>query len=258
MSFKNRGNFMDLALWQLILLFLAAFFSGFVDAIAGGGGMISVPALLAVGIPPHMALATNKLQASFGALSAALNFTRKGFVNFKEIWEGIIATFIGAVLGTWIILLLNAKILNYIIPILLIALFIYTIFSPNLGEQEQEPKINPRKFYLLFGLILGFYDGFFGPGTGSFWTFALVGILGLGMKKAVAHTKVLNFFSNIVSLSVFLIAGQILWLAGAVMAVGQILGGIAGSNMVIKKEVKFVRTILLWVVALTILKLIFF
>lgn len=112
-----------------------------------------------------------------------------------------------------------------------------------------------KAFYIIFGFILGFYDGFFGPGTGSFWTLALVGVLGLYMKKAVAHTKVLNFTSNIVSLIVFIIGGQILWLIGLTMALGQILGGFVGSNMVIKKDVKFVRKILIFIVFITILKL---
>ena len=248
---------MELEIWQFALLFAAAFFSGFVDAICGGGGMITIPALLAVGVAPHAALATNKFQASFGSFTAAANFAFKGYIDFGEIFIGIVFTFIGAILGAIAVLLVDAKFLNYLIPFLLIAIFIYTIFSPNLGDGGAQPKMNERAFYIIFGLAIGFYDGFFGPGTGSFWTFALAGILGLYMKKAVAHTKVFNFTSNIVSLIVFIIGGQILWFVGAVMAVGQVLGGYVGSNMVIKKEVKFVRKILLVVVGATILKLLY-
>lgn len=248
---------MEFEIWHFVVAFLAAFFAGFVDAIAGGGGMIALPALLAIGVPPHAALATNKFQGTFGSFTAAANFAFKGYVDFKEIALGIVFTLLGAILGTFVVLLIDSKFLNYIIPFLLLALLVYMIFSPNLGEEERNAKMNARAFYIIFGFLLGFYDGFFGPGAGSFWTLALVGVLGLYMKKAVAHTKVLNFTSNIVSLIVFIIGGQILWLLGLVMGVGQILGGYFGSNMVIKKDVSFVRKILLFVVTLTILKLIY-
>lgn len=248
---------MEFEIYHYILFFVAAFFGGFIDAIAGGGGLICLPALLAAGIPPHAALATNKLQGVFGTFTAAANFAKKGFVNFSEIWVGIFWTFVGAVIGTTLVLFLNAKFLNYIIPVLLFAILIYTIFSPNLGVNEVKAKMSIKVFYTVFGVALGFYDGFFGPGTGSFWTFALIGLLGLGMKKAVAHTKVLNFVSNIVSLAVFLVGGQILWVVGLCMAAGQILGGYFGSNLAIKKDAKFIKAIFLFVVFLTTLKLVY-
>ena len=128
---------------------------------------------------------------------------------------------------------------------------------PKIGESDRAAKMNERLFYIIFGLILGFYDGFFGPGAGSFWMFAMVALIGLNLKKAVAHTKALNFTSNIVALGVFIAGGQILWLVGFFMAVGQILGAYFGSNLVIKKEVKFIRTMFLIVVAATICKLLF-
>lgn len=248
---------MEFEIWQFAIFFIAAFLGGFVDAIAGGGGLICLPTLLAMNVPPHIALATNKLQGSFGTFTAAANFWVKGYVNKKEIIIGIIFTFIGACLGTGLVLILDAKFLNYIIPFLLIAIFIYTIFSPNLGTQDTKAIMSSRLFYIIFGLILGFYDGFFGPGAGAFWTFALVGVLGLYMKKAVAHTKVLNFVSNAVSLGVFILGGEILWLVGFIMAFGQILGGYFGSNFVMKKDVKWIKIIFLTIVALTILKILY-
>ncbi|MBQ6223860.1 MAG: TSUP family transporter, partial [Campylobacter sp.] len=186
---------MEFEIWHFVVAFLAAFFAGFVDAIAGGGGMIALPALLAIGVPPHAALATNKFQGTFGSFTAAANFAFKGYVDFKEIALGIVFTLLGAILGTFVVLLIDSKFLNYIIPFLLLALLVYMILSPNLGEEERNAKMNARAFYIIFGFLLGFYDGFFGPGAGSFWTLALVGVLGLYMKKAVAHTKVLNFTS---------------------------------------------------------------
>ena len=248
---------MELEIWVFVLLFCAAFFSGFVDAIAGGGGLITIPALISVGIPEHIALATNKLQATFGSFTAAANFTHKKMVDFRSLWHGIIWTFIGAVLGTWAILLIDATVIKYLIPIFLIAILIYTIFSPKLGESDSKKRINESLFYAIFGLVIGFYDGFMGPGTGSFWMFAFVSLLGLNLKSAVANTKILNFVSNIVSLFVFIAGGQILWMLGIIMGFGQMIGAYFGSHMVIKKEIKFIKTIFLIVVSLTIIKLLY-
>ena len=236
---------MEFDLLSYTVFFVAAFLGGFIDAIAGGGGLITLPAIMAMGVPPHLALGTNKLQGVFGSFTATLNFTKKGLINYKECFVGIVFTFIGALIGATLILFLNANFLKIIIPFLLIAIFIYTLFMPKIGESDRAAKLNERLFYVVFGLILGFYDGFFGPGAGSFWMFAMVALIGLNLKKAVAHTKALNF------------TGQILWLVGFLMAVGQILGAYFGSNLVIKKEVKFIRTMFLIVVAATICKLLF-
>ncbi|CUU85522.1 inner membrane protein YfcA [Campylobacter hyointestinalis subsp. hyointestinalis] len=175
---------MEFELWHYGLLFFVAFFSGFVDAVAGGGGLITVPALLSVGLPEHIALATNKLQSTFGSFTATVNFSLKGLIDYKELFAGIIFTFIGAVLGTAFVLVIDAKILSYLIPVFLVLIFVYTILSPKIGEEDRSAKLSPKVFYIAFGLILGFYDGFFGPGTGSFWMFAMVALLGIHMKKS--------------------------------------------------------------------------
>ena len=248
---------MEFDLLSYTVFFVAAFLGGFIDAIAGGGGLITLPAIMAMGVPPHLALGTNKLQGVFGSFTATLNFTKKGLIDYKECFVGIVFTFIGALIGATLILFLNANFLKIIIPFLLIAIFIYTLFMPKIGESDRAAKMNERLFYVIFGLILGFYDGFFGPGAGSCWMFVMVALIGLNLKKAVAHTKALNFTSNIVALGVFVAGGQILWLVGFLMAVGQILGAYFGSNLVIKKEVKFIRTMFLIVVAATICKLLF-
>lgn len=248
---------MEIEIWQLVLLILAAFCSGFIDAIAGGGGLITVPALLSVGIPPHVALATNKAQAVFGSATAAFMFYKKGFYTIKEVALGVIFTLIGAIVGTRAVLLMNADFLRFIIPFLLVGILIYTIFSPKLGDEANSPKFNQKILYAFFGFCLGFYDGFFGPGTGSFWTFALISLVGLSMKSAIAQTKAFNFTSNIVSLSVFILGGEILWIVGLSMGIASMLGGIFGSNFVIKKDIKIIRAIFLFVVSLVLLKLIF-
>ena len=247
----------DLALWIYAALFIVAAFAGFVDSVAGGGGLITIPALLSVGLPAHLALGTNKLQACFGSFSAMLNFARKGYISWRKIAFGVFCTFIGASVGTLAVLATSPDFLRFLIPVLLIAIFLYTLFSPKLGANSKQAVMKEGVFYGLFGLIIGFYDGFFGPGTGSFWTFAMVALIGLEMKKAVAHTKALNFISNIVSLGVFIALGQILWILGLIMGAGQLLGGFLGSHLVMKKEVSFVRIIFLLVVAATIVKLIY-
>ncbi|MDD3324625.1 MAG: TSUP family transporter [Sulfurospirillaceae bacterium] len=248
---------MELEFYFYLIFIATGFVAGFIDAIAGGGGIITIPVLLASGMPPHVALATNKLQATFGSGMASLNFVRKGFIAYNEVMWGIFYTFIGAVAGTYAILLIDASLLSRAIPVMLAMIFAYILFSPNMGEIDKHALLKANSFYLIFGLGIGFYDGFFGPGTGTFWTIAFVGLLGLNLKKATAHTKIMNFTSNIVSLGVFIWSGNVLWIAGFVMAIGQILGAYMGSNMVIKKEVGFIRGAFLTMVGLTLLKLLY-
>ena len=240
------------------LIFLATgVIAGFIDSIAGGGGIITIPVLLASGMPPHIALATNKLQGTFGSGMASFNFIRKGFIHWREVAIGVWYTFIGAALGTYAILLLDASVLAKTIPLMLVAIFVYTLLSPKMGENDRHAYLGQHLFFLIFGLGIGFYDGFFGPGTGTFWTIALVALLGLNLKKATAQTKVMNFTSNVVSLAVFLYSGNVLLLVGLLMGIDQLIGAYVGSNMVIHKEVKFIRLFFLTMVALTLIKLIY-
>ena len=248
---------MEFEFYYYVIFLAAGFLAGFVDSIAGGGGIITVPVLMASGMPPHVALATNKLQSSFGSFTASLNFIRKGLISIKEVYLGIIFTFIGALAGTKLILLLDAGILNKIIPFMLILIFLYTLFNPKFGKMDKKSRFSMPVFFLIFGLLIGFYDGFFGPGTGTFWTIALVVLMGLNLKKATATTKLMNFTSNIVSLGVFIFSGNVLFFVGILMGLGQISGAFVGSNMVVKRDVSFIRGFFLFVVGVTILKLIY-
>jgi len=239
------------------LLFLIGFCAGFVDSIAGGGGLIALPALLSFGLPPHLALGTNKLQSSFGSFSAAYNYIRKGEAEFGESQAGILFTFVGAMLGSWSIQQLNADFLKHLIPILLALILFHTAFSRKLGYEDSEERMGRMPFFLFFGFALGFYDGFFGPGTGSFWTAAFLVILGFNMTKAAGYTKIMNFTSNIVSLCVFAIGGNIVYPVGICMAFGQIIGARMGSNLAIRNGAGFIRPIFMIVVFLTIIRLIY-
>jgi len=240
-----------------IILFLAAFFAGLVDSIAGGGGIITVPVLLGIGLPPHIALGTNKFQSSFGSFTAAYYYIRKNIVNLRKAVPGIVFTLIGATAGVITVQHIDAKALNYIIPIMLLIIVAYTIINPTIGEKDRKPVLNDTMYYAIFGLGLGFYDGFFGPGVGSFWAMAFVILLGYNFKKATGYTKVMNFVSNIVSFILFTAGGFVVFSAGIVMAVGQIAGSKIGANLVIKKGAKFIRPIFITVVVLTLIKIIY-
>ncbi|MBC2710883.1 MAG: TSUP family transporter [Desulfosarcina sp.] len=244
-----------LSFFALFLLWLAGLFAGFVDAIAGGGGIISLPALLAAGMPPHLALGTNKLQGTFGSMTAAVNYSRKGLVNLREIPTGVVFTALGALAGTVTVQVLSPDFLRHIILILLAGVFLYTLFSPDLGKLDRRPSMAAPVFFCCAGLALGFYDGFFGPGTGSFWAIALVLVLGLNLKKATAHTKIFNFTSNVVALGAFFAGHNVVVSAGLLMGAGQMLGAFLGSRLVIQKGTGFVRVFFLVVVAATIIRL---
>ncbi|MGD9731410.1 MAG: TSUP family transporter [Desulfamplus sp.] len=239
----------------LIMLFIAGLFAGLVDSIAGGGGLISLPALLFAGLPPQLALGTNKLQGSFGSFSAAYNYIRKGQASLKDSGKGILFTFIGAVAGAWGVQQLNPDFIKPLIPFLLIVVFFYTLFSKKFGYLDQTPKLSFDIFWIVSGVILGFYDGFFGPGAGSFWAVAIIYFLGFNMTKASGYTKIMNFVSNVVALAMFIIGGNVCYTVGLVMAVGQTIGAVIGSGLAIRKGAAFIRPVFLIVVFLTIIRL---
>lgn len=237
-----------IAPWQLPLLVLAAFAAGFVDAIAGGGGLITVPALLGVGLPGPVTLGTNKLQATFGSASAAWHYARAGLVQWRACVRGFCLTVAGAVAGTLLVQQLDDELLRRVIPLLLLAVAALMIARPRLGEREHAPRWRPLPFEVVFGLGLGGYDGFFGPGTGTFWTMAYMLGMGFTLTRATAHTKVMNFASNAASLTVFLLHGQALWLPGLLMGGAQLLGARLGAGMVVRRGTRLIRPVFLTVV----------
>ena len=185
----------------------------------------------------------------------AFNFIKKGKVNLKECGLGVLTTLLGAMIGSFLVQQLDPGFLNRLVPFLLLVVFFYTVFSRNLGYFDRKAIINPSVYYFIFGLALGFYDGFFGPGTGAFWTAGLLFFLGYNFTKAVGVTKVMNFTSNLVALAIFALSGNVNIEAGIVMAVGQIIGARTGSNMAIQKGAGFIRPIFLLIVFITIVHL---
>jgi len=235
---------MELELSTIILLAVCGVAAGFIDSIAGGGGLLTVPALLSVGIPPAQALATNKLQSSFGSFSATFYFLRRGYIDLKLIRNGIFFTFIGSALGTLLVQQIDPSALKQAIPFMLIGFALYFMFSPRIGEEDRQQRINFFLFSLLIGLGVGFYDGFFGPGTGSFFAISFVALAGFNLAKATAYSKLLNFTSNIAALIFFMLGGKILWQVGLIMGVGQFIGARLGSKMVVSKGSKIIRPLL--------------
>jgi uncharacterized membrane protein YfcA len=238
-----------LSFFSWLGLFFAGVAAGLVDAIAGGGGLITVPALLSTGISPAFALGTNKLQGSFGSASAAWHYRRAGLVDWRGAGTGILTTALGSGIGAILLRYLPDAVLQKGIPFLLLGVVVFLLLRPELGQQESRQRLGPHAFHVIFGLSLGFYDGFFGPGVGSFWALAFVLVLGLDLARATAHTKVMNCTSNLAALAVLAVSGKVLWFPGLLMGVGQALGARIGAGLVIRKGSVFVRRAFIGVVS---------
>ncbi|EIE7938922.1 sulfite exporter TauE/SafE family protein [Salmonella enterica] len=246
-------NFYDLFMVSPLLLLLVLFFvavlAGFIDAIAGGGGLLTIPALMAAGMSPANALATNKLQACGGSFSSSLYFLRRNVVNLAEQKLNILMTFIGSMSGALLVQHMQADILRQLLPVLVIFIGLYFLLMPKLGEEDRQRCLYGLPFALIAGGCVGFYDGFFGPASGSFYALAFVTLCGYNLTKSTAHAKVLNATSNVGSLLLFIIGGKVIWATGFVMLVGQFLGARMGASIVLSKGQKLIRPMIVIVSA---------
>ncbi len=231
---------LDLAAFLLPVAFTA----GLVDAIAGGGGLITLPALLWAGLSPVESLATNKAQAVFGSGAATVHFVHKGLVRLRDNSVAIFCTFAGAAAGALLVQRIDSASLERLIPALLIGFALYFWLSPRVSDLDSHQRISGTAFALMIGLSVGFYDGFFGPGTGTFFALGYVALLGYNMRRATAHTKLLNFTSNLAALLFFLPGGHISWTIAATMAGGQLVGAWVGSHLVLRHGAALVRPLL--------------
>jgi len=232
--------------WPWLILAGAA--AGWMDAIAGGGGLITVPALLACGLPPHVALGTNKLQALFGSSTAAWQYRKAGLVSARHCLRGLVLAFAGAVAGSWSVQAVAPDALRRLIPLLLLAVTFYFAIRPGFGAPGQGPRWPLLRLEALAAPMLGFYDGFFGPGTGTFWTLVLVAWGGMELTRATARTKVMNFASNAGALLVFAAAGSIDIAAGLGMGLAQAAGARLGARVAAARGRRFIRPVFLAVV----------
>lgn len=228
----------------LVWLFAIGFLAGLLDSIAGGGGLIALPALLGTGMSPVEALGTNKLQGSFGTTAAAAHFFRHGHIETSGAVLAVACTFIGAGLGSLAVQLADPAFLNTFIPVLLIASALYFLLSPRIGDIERRRRIGHGSFAFLAGGCIGFYDGYFGPGAGSFFALAYAALLGYSMTRATAHTKLLNMTSNLAALLLFAVNGYVVWQIGLLMGVAQMLGATTGAHLVIRRGAVLVKPLI--------------
>ena len=246
---------MDLSFEKIALLAIAAFVAGLIDAIAGGGGLISLPALLAAGLPPHLALGTTKGQATFGTLAALVQYARAGLVDMRRAKWTFPLGFVGSLCGAGLVLLLRPEQLRPLVLVLLVAVAAFLAFRPPIAHPEGHPP--PRRAALWAALIAwtcGVYDGFFGPGAGTFLIVALVGLVGLTLTRATADAKVVNWASNLGALIVFASRGVTVWRIALPMAAASIAGAYLGAHVAMKGGDRLVRYVVLAVVAALVVK----
>ncbi|EKT55649.1 TSUP family transporter [Providencia sneebia] len=238
-----------------LLLFFVALFAGFIDSIAGGGGLLTIPALLSAGITPVEALATNKLQAVGGSFSSTLYFVKRKAISLREQRFPFIMTVFGSMLGAILIQMISTDFLKQLLPMMIIFVGLYFLLTPSIGIEDRHQRVSMPVFGMTIGLGMGFYDGAFGPGTGSFMALGYVLLLGYNLAKATAHAKLLNFASNLGSLVFFIIGGHVLWTLGFVMLIGQMVGARLGARLVLTKGQKLIRPMIVVISLLMSIKL---
>lgn len=236
--------FTEVAVDILLLLALAAFLAGFIDSIAGGGGLITVPALLLAGLTPVEALGTNKLQSVFGSGSATYAYASAGLVDLRRQLPSAALAFLGSIAGAMLATALPGEWLHAVLPPMLVVIALYFAFKPDMGDVDRAQRISPFLLGLTVPPLIGFYDGLFGPGTGSFFMLAFVTLAGYGVLKATAHTKLLNFSSNIGSLIFFSAVGVVSWKIGLVMGAAQFLGARLGARLAMKTGARLIKPLL--------------
>ena len=243
-------------LWLLPVLTATGFVAGWLGAITGAGGLIALPALLAVGVPAQLALGTNMLQSSVGTVAAALTFLRLRTVSFTGVRSGVFSVITGAAVGVVAIHHVPAQDIRNLLPAVLLALVILLVLAPRAGIDDVAPRVPSTAFHLTAGFSLGFLDGSIGAGAGTLWAAAFVGGLGFNLSKATAHAKVMNAISNVTAFSLFLTYGSVWLLAGFTMGLGQLFGGVLGAKQVTVRGAAFVRPVYLAAVVALLLRLV--
>lgn len=249
---------MDCTILQFIIVCPMVFLAGFVDAIAGGGGLISLPAYLIAGVPIHMALGTNKMSSMMGTAIATGRFAKNGYIQFKKVVWFIMAALIGSSIGSNLTLLVSDKILQYMMIVILPIVAFYVMRNKKMGDDSLAGTLPERKSFLIAlasALIIGIYDGFYGPGTGTFLLLVLTGAARYTMKEAAGTTKAINLSSNVAAFVTFVIHGKIIYTLGLAAAICSILGNYIGSGLVMGNGQKIVRPLILVVLAILFVKI---
>ena len=247
---------MEVTLSMYFIVLPLVFLAAFIDAIGGGGGLISLPAYYLAGLPPHLAAGTNKMSACFGSFTATLTFLKKGKMLILPSLCAILGALPGAYIGTEIVKHMNPDTVRLIMFILLPIVALFMVLRRN-KEYELQPVTKKTLILcLIIGLAVGFYDGFFGPGTGTFYILLFTRFCGMDAVTASGSAKPANFASNVASLTSYLFGGHVLFALALPAMVCSSIGGILGSRMAIKKGAKFIRYIMLAVVFMILVKLV--
>jgi uncharacterized membrane protein YfcA len=240
----------------LALLALAAFFAGFVDAIAGGGGLVTVPSLIAAGLPPHIALGTNKGQAVFGAISSAVSFWRRDGIDRHRAPLAFACGFGGSILGALAQLALEPRVLRPLVIALLVTAAGIVAWPRKVDPRKHPGFVHAALYGAIASLAIGFYDGFFGPGTGTLLIVAFVLVFGESLTRASGNAKVVNLASNVAAVGLFAYRGTILWRIALPMAAANAFGAFVGAHVAVRGGDRFVRVVVLLVVAALVAKLV--
>ncbi|MEO6772950.1 MAG: TSUP family transporter [Kofleriaceae bacterium] len=239
----------------IVALAFAAFFAGTVDAIAGGGGLITLPALLAAGLPPQIAIGTNKGSSMWGSGSATVAYWRAGRVDRKQARFAFPLGFAGSLIGANLVLGISKDVMRpIVIAMLIVAAIVLVVNKPKRDHDDDTPR--HRHVAAILAFTIGAYDGFFGPGTGTFLIVGFVSLCGRSLLNASADAKVVNFASNLAAVAIFAWRGTILWQVALPMACGQMLGAVVGTRLALKRGGRIVRVMVLVVSGALIGKLI--
>lgn len=237
----------ELATETVLLLAAAAFVAGFIDSIAGGGSLMTIPALLLAGVPPLATLGTNKLQGLFGVASATISYAQQGHADIRRQLPSALLAFVGGLCGALLATLLPIDFLRLLMPFLLIAIAVYFALKPNMDDVDRAERITPFVFGVTAVPLIALYDGLFGPGTGSFYMLAFVALGGLGILRATANTKLLNLASNLGGFLAFALVGAVWWKIGLVMGASQFIGARIGAALAMRNGAKLIKPLLVLV-----------
>lgn len=244
---------------MLLVVCPLVFFAAFVDAIAGGGGLISLPAYMITGMPAHMAIASNKFSAAVGTFIATVRFIKSGNLHMKAALQTAAFALVGSVIGAKLALFLSDYYLRIAMMIILPCVAVFVLFNRRqMGEVSRFEQLSKARIFigmLAAGLLIGIYDGFFGPGTGTFLILAFTTVLGFDLKRACGNTKIVNLTTNVSALVVFILAGQVYYAVAVPAMFFSILGNWLGSGLAIKKGAKFVRPVMIFVLCLLFIKM---
>jgi len=244
----------------LLIVVPVIFLAGVVDSIAGGGGLLSVPAYLAAGLPPHFVLGTNKFSSSFGTFFATLRYHQHGLIDSRVALLSAFFALFGSFMGARAVLLINPDFLRYLLVILIPVIAAFTLFNRSMGQQNHSHhQTRQRKYFLaaIAATLIGFYDGFFGPGTGTFLILFYTLALKYDFVTANANTKVVNLASNVAAVLTFIINGKVIYAIGIPAAAAGIAGNLLGAKLVIKRGSSIIRPIFILALVLLLIKILY-